>query len=49
MQVGDGVVGGIVFTLFLLGLTLPIELIVVPLYFDLRQAGLINSYLGGSN
>ncbi len=38
--------GGIVFTLFLLGLTLPIELIVVPLYFDLRQAGLTNSYLG---
>lgn len=38
--------GGIIFTLFLLGLTLPIELIVVPLYFDLRQAGLTNSYLG---
>jgi ABC-type glycerol-3-phosphate transport system permease component len=31
---------------FVLGLTLPIELVVVALYFDLRQVGLTNSYLG---
>jgi ABC-type glycerol-3-phosphate transport system permease component len=31
---------------FVLGLTLPIELVVVALYFDLRQLGLTNSYLG---
>jgi ABC-type glycerol-3-phosphate transport system permease component len=31
---------------FVLGLTLPIELVVIPLYFDLRQLGLTNSYLG---
>ncbi|MGH3098680.1 MAG: carbohydrate ABC transporter permease [Streptosporangiales bacterium] len=37
---------GVVFTLFLLGLTLPIELIVIPLYFDLRAVGLTNSYWG---
>jgi ABC-type glycerol-3-phosphate transport system permease component len=31
---------------FVLGLTLPIELVVVALYFDLNQVGLTNSYLG---
>lgn len=31
---------------FVLGLTLPIELIVVALYFNLREVGLTNSYLG---
>jgi raffinose/stachyose/melibiose transport system permease protein len=31
---------------FVVGLTLPIELIVIPLYFDLRSFGLTNSYLG---
>jgi ABC-type glycerol-3-phosphate transport system permease component len=31
---------------FVLGLTLPIELVVVALYFDLRQVGLTNSYAG---
>jgi ABC-type glycerol-3-phosphate transport system permease component len=31
---------------FVLGLTLPIELVVVALYFDLQQIGLTNSYLG---
>ncbi|MGC5568712.1 carbohydrate ABC transporter permease [Streptomyces sp. FR-108] len=31
---------------FIAGLTIPVELIVVPLYFDLRGLGLTNSYLG---
>ncbi|MFI5896134.1 carbohydrate ABC transporter permease [Actinoplanes sp. NPDC051513] len=31
---------------FVLGLTLPIELVVVALYFDLQQVGLTNSYAG---
>jgi ABC-type glycerol-3-phosphate transport system permease component len=31
---------------FVLGLTLPIELVVVALYFDLREVGLTNSYAG---
>ncbi|MFJ8937477.1 carbohydrate ABC transporter permease [Streptomyces sp. NPDC102365] len=31
---------------FIAGLTIPVELIVVPLYFDLRSLGLTNSYLG---
>lgn len=35
-----------IFILFLLGLTLPVELIVVPLYYDLRSIGLTNSYWG---
>ena len=38
--------GKLVFTFFLLGLTLPVELIVVPLYYDLRSPGLTNSYWG---
>ncbi|MBN6054209.1 carbohydrate ABC transporter permease, partial [Nonomuraea sp. RK-328] len=31
---------------FVLGLTLPMELIVVALYFNLREVGLTNSYVG---
>lgn len=38
--------GSLVFVFFLLGLTLPVELIVVPLYYDLRALGLTNSALG---
>ncbi|MBO2453395.1 carbohydrate ABC transporter permease [Actinomadura barringtoniae] len=34
------------FLLFLAGLTIPTETIVVPLYFDLRSMGLDNSYAG---
>lgn len=37
---------GVVFLLFLAGLTIPTEAIVVPLYFDLRSVGLDNSYAG---
>lgn len=36
----------VVFLLFLTGLTIPTEAIVVPLYFDLRSVGLDNSYAG---
>ena len=38
--------GKAVFSFFLLGLTLPVELIVIPLYFDLRSVGLTDSYWG---
>ncbi|NSC20801.1 carbohydrate ABC transporter permease [Streptomyces albus subsp. chlorinus] len=38
---GDGVAA-----LFVAGLTIPVELVVVPLYFDLRGVGLTDSYLG---
>lgn len=38
--------GNAVMWLFLLGLTLPIELIVIPLYFDLRSFGLTSTYWG---
>jgi raffinose/stachyose/melibiose transport system permease protein len=38
--------GNLVFVFFLLGLTLPVELLVVPLYYDLRALGLTNSALG---
>jgi raffinose/stachyose/melibiose transport system permease protein len=31
---------------FLLGLTLPVELVVVALYYNLQQVGLTNTYLG---
>ena len=31
---------------FVLGLTLPVELVVVALYFNLREVGLTNSYVG---
>lgn len=37
---------GVVFALFLLGLTLPVELVIIPLYYDLRLIGLTNSYWG---
>ncbi|MFD0535494.1 ABC transporter permease subunit [Actinomadura luteofluorescens] len=37
---------GALFLLFVAGLTIPTEAIVVPLYFDLRSAGLDNSYAG---
>lgn len=37
---------GWIFGGFLLGLTLPVELIVIPLYFDLRAVGLTNSAWG---
>lgn len=35
---------GAVFALFVAGLTLPYEAIVIPLYFDLRSVGLIDSH-----
>ncbi|MET9861836.1 carbohydrate ABC transporter permease [Streptomyces smyrnaeus] len=38
--------GNGVAALFVAGLTIPVELIVVPLYFDLRGIGLTDSYLG---
>ena len=38
--------GRAIFSFFLLGLTLPVELIVIPLYFDLRSVGLTDSYWG---
>ncbi len=38
--------GRIVFALFLAGLTLPAQLAVVPLFFELRAVGLLNSRLG---
>lgn len=31
---------------FVLGLTLPVELLVIALYYNLREVGLTNSYLG---
>ena len=36
--------GNAVFAFFVAGLTIPVELIVVPLYFDLRSVGLVNTY-----
>ncbi|GIH19653.1 carbohydrate ABC transporter permease [Rugosimonospora africana] len=38
--------GGLLFGMFLVGLTLPVELIVIPLYFDLRSFHLTDNYLG---
>jgi ABC-type glycerol-3-phosphate transport system permease component len=38
--------GRIVFGLFLAGLTLPAQLAIVPLFFELRAAGLLNSRTG---
>ncbi|MEU9745952.1 carbohydrate ABC transporter permease [Streptomyces niveus] len=38
--------GNAVAAFFIAGLTIPVELIVVPLYFDLRAVGLTNTYLG---
>lgn len=37
---------GIVFYLFLLGLLIPLEGMIVPLYFDMRSLGLANTYWG---
>ncbi|MET4924221.1 carbohydrate ABC transporter permease [Streptomyces sp. PSRA5] len=38
--------GNAVGAFFIAGLTIPVELIVVPLYFDLRAVGLTDTYLG---
>ncbi|NGO10382.1 carbohydrate ABC transporter permease [Streptomyces sp. HC44] len=38
--------GNAVAAFFIAGLTIPVEAIVVPLYFDLRSLGLTNSFLG---
>lgn len=38
--------GSAIIGLFIFGLILPVELIVIPLYFDLRSVGLANSYAG---
>lgn len=35
-----------VLALFVSGLVIPVELIVIPLFYDLRAVGLVNSYLG---
>jgi raffinose/stachyose/melibiose transport system permease protein len=35
--------GGIVFLLFLLGLTLPFEGVIIPLYYEIRSMGLLNT------
>jgi raffinose/stachyose/melibiose transport system permease protein len=35
--------GGVVFVLFLLGLTLPFEGVIVPLYYEIRGFGLLNT------
>jgi raffinose/stachyose/melibiose transport system permease protein len=47
---GLGAIGfrgsGVLFLLFLSGLTIPTETIVIPLYFDLRSVGLDNTYAG---
>lgn len=38
--------GNIFFLLLLLGLTLPYEIVVVPLYYQMQQLGLLNTQLG---
>jgi ABC-type glycerol-3-phosphate transport system permease component len=38
--------GRVMFGLFLAGLTLPAQLAIVPLFFELRAAGLLNSRIG---
>jgi ABC-type glycerol-3-phosphate transport system permease component len=38
--------GRVLFGLFLAGLTLPAQLAIVPLFFELRAAGLLNSRIG---
>ena len=38
--------GNVFFLLLLLGLTLPYEIVVVPLYYQMQQLGLLNSRLG---
>jgi len=37
---------GLIFAAFLAGLTLPVELIIIPLYYDLRDFHLTDNYLG---
>jgi ABC-type glycerol-3-phosphate transport system permease component len=37
---------GLIFATFLVGLTLPVELIIIPLYYDLRDLHLTDNYLG---
>ncbi|MGW4728359.1 carbohydrate ABC transporter permease [Streptomyces shenzhenensis] len=37
---------GMVFVLFLIGLLMPFEATIVPLYYDLREVGLANTYAG---
>lgn len=38
--------GGVVFWLFIAGLTIPVQLSIVPLFYELRALGLLNSRLG---
>jgi raffinose/stachyose/melibiose transport system permease protein len=38
--------GNVFFLLLLLGLTLPYEIVVVPLYYQMQQLGLLNTQLG---
>jgi raffinose/stachyose/melibiose transport system permease protein len=38
--------GGLFFLLLLLGLTLPFEIVVVPLYYQMQSLGLLNTHLG---
>lgn len=38
--------GNVFFLLLLLGLTLPYEIVVVPLYYQMQQMGLLNTQLG---
>jgi raffinose/stachyose/melibiose transport system permease protein len=38
--------GGVFFVLLLLGLTLPFEVTIVPLYYQIRDMGLLNTRLG---
>lgn len=38
--------GGVFFLLLLLGLTLPYEIVVVPLYYQMQSMGLLNTQLG---
>lgn len=38
--------GGIFFLLLLLGLTIPFEIVVVPLYYQMQSMGLLNTRLG---
>lgn len=37
---------GVLFTVFLIGLLMPFEATIVPLYYDLRSVGLANTYAG---
>lgn len=38
--------GNVFFLVLLLGLTLPYEIVVVPLYYQMQQLGLLNTHLG---